>query len=84
MDVSLSPELEKFINECVDRGRYNSTNEAVNAAVGLLRESESAESRLEELLLEAEESGPAEEMTSAEWAAIEAEGLKRLRTRRPA
>ncbi len=84
MNVSLSPELERFLNEQVRSGRYPSAEEAVNKAVELLKEMEAAESRLEALLEEAEDSGPATEMTAQDWADIEHEGLKRLRPRKPA
>jgi hypothetical protein len=41
---------------------------------------EEAEGRLETVLQEAEDSGPATEMTAQDWADIENEGLKRLRS----
>ena len=84
MNVSLSPELERFLNEQVRSGRYASTEQAVGKAVELLKEMEEADSRLETLLQEAEESGPATEMTAQDWADIEDEGLKRLRSRKSA
>lgn len=84
MNVSLTPELERFLNEQVRSGRYSSTEEAVGRAVELLKETEEAESRLEALLEEAEESGPATEMTAQDWADIENEALERLRNRRSA
>ena len=80
MNVSLAPELERFLNEQVRSGRYPSTEEAVRKAVELLKEMEEAESRLETLLQEAEDSGPATEMTAQDWADIENEGLRRLRS----
>ena len=80
MNVSLSPELERFLNQRIQSGRYSSTDEVVNRAVELLRDMEEAEGRLEALLQEAEESGPATEMTPQDWANIENEGLKRLRS----
>jgi hypothetical protein len=45
---------------------------------------EEAENRLETLLQEAEDSGPATEMTAQDWTDIENEGLKRLRSRKSA
>ena len=84
MNVSLTPELERFLNEQVRSGRYPTTEEAVTKAVELLKEMEEAESRLESLLQEAEDSGPATEMTAQDWADIENEGSKRLRSRKPA
>jgi len=84
MNVSLAPELERFLNEQVRSGRYSSTEEAVGNAVELLKEMEEAEGRLETLLQEAEDSGPATEMTAQDWADIESEGFKRLRSRKSA
>lgn len=82
MNVSLAPELERFLNEQVLIGRYHSTEEAISKAVELLREMEEAENRLETLLQEAEDSGPATEMTAQDWADIENGGLKRLQSRK--
>jgi len=84
MNVSLAPELERFLNEQVRSGRYPSTEEAVSKAVELLKEMEEAENRLETLLQEAEDSGPATEMTAQDWTDIENEGLNRLRSRKSA
>jgi putative addiction module CopG family antidote len=67
MNVSLAPELERFLNEQVRTGRYHSTEEAVGKAVELLKEMEEGESWLETLLREAEDSGPATEMTAQDW-----------------
>ena len=40
MNVSLTPELEKFVNAKVDSGRYNSASEVVREALRLLEEHE--------------------------------------------
>jgi putative addiction module CopG family antidote len=80
MNISLTPELERFLNEQVQSGRYSSKEEAVGKAVELRKEMEEAEGRLETLLQEAEGSGPVTEMTAQNWADIENEGLKRLRS----
>ena len=42
MNVSLTPELEKFICAKVDSGRYNSASEVVREALRLLEEHDSA------------------------------------------
>ena len=48
MNVSLTPELERFIREKVGSGRYHSASEVVREALRLLEERE----RLRELRLE--------------------------------
>lgn len=42
MNVSLTPELEKFVNDKVKSGRYNSASEVVREALRLLEEHEQA------------------------------------------
>jgi antitoxin ParD1/3/4 len=42
MNVSLTPELEKFVSSKVKSGRYNSASEVVREALRLLEEHESA------------------------------------------
>ena len=79
MKITLAPELEHFLRDQVRLGRYTSADEAVGGAVELLRQTDQAESRLVTLLQEAEESGPATEMTAQDWADIEREGLRRLK-----
>ena len=40
MNVSLTPELEKFVNNKVEAGRYNSASEVVREALRLLEEND--------------------------------------------
>jgi antitoxin ParD1/3/4 len=40
MDITLQPELERFIQEKITSGQYRSLNEAVNAGLKLLMEQE--------------------------------------------
>ena len=40
MNVSLTPELEKFVNTKVNTGRYNSASEVVREALRLLEEND--------------------------------------------
>jgi antitoxin ParD1/3/4 len=42
MNVSLTPELEKFVSAKVDSGRYNSASEVVREALRLLEEHDQA------------------------------------------
>ena len=49
MNVSLTPELEKFVNDKVASGRYTSASEVVREALRLLeREEKSRQEQLEE------------------------------------
>jgi antitoxin ParD1/3/4 len=84
MNVSLRPDLEKFVNEKIQSGQYRSPDEALNEALNLLKARDEAEHRLETLLQEAEDSGPATEMTSQDWTDIEQDGLRRLNSRKTA
>jgi antitoxin ParD1/3/4 len=42
MNVSLTPELERFVSDKVQAGRYNSASEVVREALRLLEEHEQA------------------------------------------
>ena len=42
MNVSLTPELERFVQSKVENGRYNSASEVVREALRLLEEHEKA------------------------------------------
>jgi antitoxin ParD1/3/4 len=44
MNVSLTPELEQFVQSKVENGRYNSASEVVREALRLLEEHEKARS----------------------------------------
>lgn len=44
MNVSLTPELEKFVSTKVESGRYNSASEVVREALRLLEEHDQARS----------------------------------------
>ena len=38
MNISLTPQLEAFVKDCVDGGRYKSASAVVREGLGLLRE----------------------------------------------
>jgi antitoxin ParD1/3/4 len=42
MNVSLTPELERFVSDKVESGRYNSASEVVREALRILEEHDSA------------------------------------------
>jgi antitoxin ParD1/3/4 len=66
MNISLTPELEKFITDRVQSGMYHSSSEVVREALRLLREQQMfKESKLAELKQEiqkGEDSGPSKEL----------------------
>lgn len=67
MNVVLNPELETLVNKKVSSGEFASAEAVVEEGLRLLKARDRAESWLELLLLEAEESGTATEMTASEW-----------------
>jgi len=60
MDVSLTPELERFIEELVAGGRYRSASEAVRTAIRLLQDREAERSAKLEALRQSIDAGVAE------------------------
>jgi putative addiction module CopG family antidote len=64
MNVVLNPDLETLVNQKVSSGEFPSAEAVVEEGLRLLKVRDRAESRLETLLLEAEESGPATEMSA--------------------
>jgi putative addiction module CopG family antidote len=67
MNVALNPDLETLVSQKVSSGEFPSAEAVVEEGLRLLKARDRAESRLEMLLLEAEESGPATEMTGRGW-----------------
>lgn len=85
MESGLKPELEQFVEEQVATGRYGSRDEAVNAAVALLREQAEFRAYVQSAIAEADASlarGDYQDYTEEEMDAlfegIKAEGHARL------
>ena len=53
-NVHLTPELERFARECVERGRYNNMSEVVRSGLRLLQEAENRRHQFMSMLQEAE------------------------------
>ena len=71
MNVSLTPELEKFVNDKVKTGLYNSASEVVRESLRLLRRQDELEQlQLDELRREIRSS--TEQMDAGEGVPIEA------------
>jgi antitoxin ParD1/3/4 len=73
MNVALNPDLEVLVNQKVRSGEFPTAEAVVEEGLRLLKARDQMESRLELLLLESEESGPASEMTAHEWEDIRRE-----------
>jgi antitoxin ParD1/3/4 len=75
IDVSLPEALSAYVQERVAEGPYRSPSDYIRA---LVREDmkRRAEERLDELLLEGLNSGPAKPMTERDWAELR-EGLEK-------
>ena len=74
MNVSLTPELEKFVDKKVGSGRFSSASEVVRTALRLLEEEDkrkrfsfSTREELEEKLLKGIDSGSATRMREKDW-----------------
>jgi antitoxin ParD1/3/4 len=64
MNVTLNPELERFVEYKVSSGLYHSASEVVNEGLRLLWERERG--RVEDLLIESEK-GDESPITKADW-----------------
>jgi putative addiction module CopG family antidote len=84
MNVTLTPELEKLIDQKVASGQYPSRDAVVQAALEMLRVQETAEDRLETLLDEAESERDGIELTPQVRSDIEQRAAAALRDNKPA
>ena len=72
-NVSLTPDLERFAEACVQSGRYGSVSEVARAGLRLLQESEALRQRFLAMLDLAEAEGEAEGFADAATVAAELE-----------
>lgn len=82
MNVSLTPELEGFVAELVDAGRYRSASEVVRAAIRLLQDREAERGAKLDALRESIDAG-VDELDEGDGASADEvfeEILKALRT----
>jgi antitoxin ParD1/3/4 len=82
MDVRLTPEMEKLVNEKIKSGFYSDVASVISDALQLLDERDRVEARVEALLQEAEDSGEGTEMTQEDWTDIQSEALARVKLRK--
>jgi antitoxin ParD1/3/4 len=82
VDISLSPDKERFIAAKIASGQYRTPAEVVEEALDLLTERDENEGQLEALLLEGIESGEPSEMTEDEWVDVRREVHQRHAARK--
>jgi antitoxin ParD1/3/4 len=79
LTVSLPEALRKFVDEQVAAGGYSTAGEYVRALIQAAQQNQEEQERLEALLLEGLDSGPAIEVTPEYWTKLRAELLERHR-----
>ena len=84
MNVSLTPELQAFVEETVKSGRYGSASEAVREGLRLLEEREAKFLRLKALIEEGLASGPSGPFDRDMIEEIKREGRAKLAGRQAA
>ncbi|HXJ92133.1 MAG TPA: type II toxin-antitoxin system ParD family antitoxin [Terriglobia bacterium] len=73
MNVVLNPDLETLVKQKVTSGEFPNAEAVLEEGLRLLKARDRTQARIENLLVEAEESGPAIEMTAREWDEIRRE-----------
>jgi antitoxin ParD1/3/4 len=84
MNVSLTPELDAFVEQAVRSGRYGSASEAVREGLRLLQEREARFEQLKRDIRAGEESGEGIPVDRALIDEIKSSGRERLRKRHAA
>lgn len=81
LNISMPDDMRQFVDERTKTKAYSTPTEYVRA---LIREDQkrAADERLESLLLEGLDSGPATEMTQEDWVRIRQAAREELRKRR--
>jgi len=83
MNISVPESMKTFIEDEVSSGGYGTASEYVRELVRDAKK-QKEEERLEKLLLQALESGPASPMTKKDWEAIKQRGLERIQRKKAA
>jgi len=84
MNVSLTPELEAFVEQAVKSGRYGSASEAVREGLRLLEEREAKFQALKRDIQAGLDSGPGRIVNEDFGEEIKRRGRQRLASRRAA
>ncbi len=83
MNISVPESMKEFIEDEVSSGGYGTASEYVRELVRDAKK-QKEEERIEKLLLQALESGPASPMTKKDWEAIKQRGLERIQRKKAA
>jgi antitoxin ParD1/3/4 len=84
MNVSLTPELEQYVQEKVSSGLYYSASEVIREGLRLLREREQLQQiRLQELRQDIQAGLDSDEATSLNMQAVKAKARQRRQQRQP-
>ncbi len=83
MNISVPESMKEFIEDEVSSGGYGTASEYVRELVRDAKK-QKEEERLETLLLEALEGGPASPLTKKDWEAIKQRGLERIHAKKAA
>ena len=84
MNVSLTPELEQYVQEKVSSGLYYSASEVIREGLRLLREREQfQQTRLQELRPDIQAGLVSDKATPLDMPAIKAKARQRRRQRQP-
>lgn len=70
-NVSLTPELERFAERCVQGGRYGNVSEVARAGLRLLQDAEERRQQFLDMLAAAEAEGEAQGFATADTVAAE-------------
>ncbi|MEW4569865.1 type II toxin-antitoxin system ParD family antitoxin [Tautonia sp. JC769] len=86
MKIHVSERWEPFIRSQMQSGKYASEDDVVDEALDLLRQREAEQarerSRVESLLIQGLDSGPATPMTPDDWDEVEREGQRLIAERK--
>lgn len=84
MNVSLTPELEQYVQEKVSSGLYYSASEVIREGLRLLKEREQLQQmRLQELRQDIQAGVDSGEVTSLNMQAVKAKARQRRQQRQP-
>ena len=81
LNISLSPQLRKWIDSQIRGGRYGNASEYLRELIRRDQERQ-AQERLEQMLVDGVSSGTASPLTQRDWAELRTEVFERLQRKR--